>query len=303
MMRIHRKRRVGVTARWTKFVSALTGLDDRSIIVVASGAPRAGARSSTARCRSRCRSFPPTTGGTSTSRGAARRQQPELHQLHQQAAPPAASRLGRLGGDAGQPRRDLRHPLHRRARRRSRCAGDLRATTTRATSARRAGRPAIRFPSRRRRSRAGSKAAARATSTRPTAIATCCSSIATTGILYELYQRAAGTHGSTAGKPAPAPCSRSTTNLPPARHAGRAPTPRAWRSCPASCATTRRSAPSRSATRSASPCAPPTATSIPASHRAGTTPRRAADGRAAAAEGERQHLRLSRRTSSASCRR
>ena len=76
---------------------------------------------------------------------------------------------------------------------------------------------------------------------------------------------------------------------------GRRPTPPASRSFPVWCATTRRSAPARSATRSASPCASTNGYVWPASHEAGSHAGRAADGRAAAPEGvARTSRRLSR---------
>ena len=82
---------------------------------------------------------------------------------------------------------------------------------------------------------------------------------------------ALGRHAS--GRPARA---RSSTCRPTAagRTAGRRPTRRAWPSCPASCATTRSTAPTRSRHAFGSPCAPPTRYVWPASHAPAATRRR-----------------------------
>ena len=249
--------RAFLTRALTIFVSAV------SVLALAARRPAPRAWSSTGPCRSRCRSSRPTTGGTSTS--ARRRSTPTAPTSSTtSAASPAAHprRLGRLGRRSGRPGRHLRHALHRRARQPAAGAGDLRRLSAPERRRRaRAGRPATRSPTRPRPRPAGSRAA-QPGNVEPDGDRHMLIVDRDNRILYELYRAHwnAGLNRWEAGSGAVFPL---TSNLRRPDGWTSADAVRAWRSCPAWCATTKRSAPSRSATPSGSRCGRPTATSSP----------------------------------------
>ena len=159
-------------------------------------------------------------------------------------------------------------------------------TTTRATAS---ARRSIRFPIRRSRSRTGSKAGRRATR-RPGGDRHMLIVDRDNKRLYELFDL--GWDGTQVDRRLRRVL-RPAGQRPPARRLDVGGRGRDWRSCPASCATTRSTAPARSPMPSASRCAPPTAST---SGRPRTWPaatRGAAQGHAAAAEGVEGHLGLS----------
>ena len=162
-----------------------------------------------------------------------------LHRVHQQRrhAPPAPG--FRRRGVAGQ-RRDLRHPVRRRRRQQPKVAVTFQyASESDGVN----GVPFYPIPAQaHRRRRTGSKAARPATSTSAArAIATCSSSTARTGTSTS-STTCITTRRKAAGSQARAPSSTLTATI-AGPTGGPRRTPPVSRSCPASCATTRRSIP------------------------------------------------------------
>ena len=231
-----------------------------------------------------------TTGGTSTS--ARRRSTRAAHRSSSSSAPtrgaPPRLRGRRRRGPAG----DLRDGLHDRPRRPAARAGGVRLRRRERRRARRAGPPAIRFPSRRRPRRSGSRGATPGTPT-SAATSTCSSSTATTGSSSRPGTRAAfpPARRPARGRPAPGRSSSSTrtsagpTTWTSADAAGLAILPGLVRYDEAF-----GTSPIRHAFRVTA-----RATNgyvYPASHEAGTTARRPADGDPPPPEGVEGHLGL-----------